>query len=146
MLFSLSMNNLLKKGMRYPASAAHPDELSFTHRVLYLLSWTVAVLACVSAIILLAIDVIPAPFSHAPLSAAPLILIGVAYLVFQGWTRPNFIDLLKALIVCTAFILWGIDQMLPAGWVAMTIGDIVITLYVFDLCWNIFDRLKEKHA
>ena len=140
------MNNLLKKGMRYPASVSHPYELSFMHRLLYLLSCIVAVLAFVSATILLIIDIIPTPLPHAPLSAAPLILIGVAYLVFQGWTRPNFIELFKAVVVCTAFILWGIDQMLPAGWLAMTVGDIVITLYVCDLGWNIFDRLKAKHA
>jgi hypothetical protein len=116
------------------------------HTLLYLVSWIIAILALISAAMLLAIDVIPTPFPHAPFSAAPLILIGVAYLGFQGWTKPNFLDLFKALIVCTAFILWGIDQMLPTGWLAITLGDIVITLYVFDLGWNIIDRLKAKHA
>ncbi len=138
------MNKLLKKRIGYPASVSHSVEIPFIHAVLYLLSWIVAVSALISAVILLAIDVIPTPFPHASLSAAPLILIGAAYLAFQGWTRPNFIDLFKALIVCTAFILWGVDQMLSAGWLAKMLGDIVITLYVIELGWNIIDRLKKK--
>lgn len=140
------MNKLLKKRIHYSASVSQSSMFSFIHTLLYLLSWIVAVFALVSAIILLAIDVFPTPFPHAPLSAIPLILIGAAYLAFQGWTRPNFIDLFKALIVCTAFILWGVDQMLSAGWLAMMLGDIVITLYVIELGWNIIDRLKKKTA
>jgi hypothetical protein len=140
------MNKLLKKEIRYQVFGPHSARFAFMHTLLYLCAWIVAILALVSAIILLAIDVIPTPFPHAPLSAAPLIMIGAAYLAFQGWTRPDFIDLFKALIVCTAFILWGIDQMLPAGWSAMMLGDIVITLYVIELGWNIIDRLKKKTA
>lgn len=145
-LFRLPMNNLLKRGIRYSTSVPQASKFSFMHTLLYLLSWVIAVFALISAAILLAIDVIPTSFPHAPLSAAPLLLIGVAYLGFQGWARPNFVDLCKALIVCTAFVLWGIDQMLPAGWLAMTLGDTVITLYVLDLSWNIIDRLKERQT
>jgi hypothetical protein len=142
----LYMNKLLKKRIYHLASVPHSSKYSFIHKLLYLLSGIVAVFALLSAMTLLTIDIIPTPFPHAPLSAAPLIMIGAAYLAFQGWTRPNFIDLCKALIVCTAFILWGVDQMLPAGWPAMMLGDIVITLYVIELGWNIIDRLKKQTA
>jgi len=66
-------------------------------------------------------------------SAAPLLFIGAAYLGFQVLLRPKPLDLFKALIISSAFILWGVDQLLPGGWVATTLGDVVITLYVLDL-------------
>ena len=81
---------------------------------------------------------------HAPISAAPLLLIGAASLAFQVLTRPKLLDLLKALIVSLAFILWGIDQMLPPGWLATTLGDVVISLYVLDLGWLMIDYLKAR--
>ncbi len=82
--------------------------------------------------------------AHAPISALPLLLIGVASLCFQVVIRPTPLDLFKACIVSAAFILWGIDQLLPTGWVATTLGDIVIILYVIDLGWMMVDRLKQQ--
>lgn len=73
---------------------------------------------------------------HVPISAAPLLLIGVASLSFQVLMRPKLLDLCRALLVSLAFILWGIDQMLPPGWQATTLGDVVIVLYVIDLAWT----------
>ncbi len=52
---------------------------------------------------------------HAPLWAAPLLLMGAASLGFEGLTRPKPLELFKALLVSLAFILWGRDQMLPPG-------------------------------
>lgn len=51
----------------------------------------------------------------------------------------------RGLIVSSAFILWGIDQLLPSGGVATTLGDVVITLYVLDLGWVMIDRLKKSN-
>jgi hypothetical protein len=68
-----------------------------------------------------------------PLSAALLILIGAAYIVLQFFLRPEFKELPKRLLLGLAFILWGIDQLLPSGRSAMTLGDTVITLFVVDL-------------
>ena len=76
-----------------------------------------------------------------PISAAPLLLIGVASLGFQALTRPRLLDLCQALLVSFAFILWGIDQMLPHGWQATTLGDVVIVLYVIDLAWIMGEAL-----
>lgn len=72
---------------------------------------------------------------HVPISAAPLLLIGVASLGFQALTRPRLLDVCRALLLSLAFVLWGIDQMLPRGWQATTLGDVVIVLYVIDLAW-----------
>lgn len=97
-----------------------------------------------ASIILLLSDVFRSPFLHAPVSAAPLLLIGSTYLGFLALLRPKPLDLFKALIVSAAFLLWGIDQLLPTGWFATTLGDVVIALYVVDLGWMIADRLKEQ--
>ena len=78
-----------------------------------------------------------------PLSAAPLLLVGAAYLGFQLFIHAKGLDVLRALIVSAAFILWGIDQLVPSGWLATTLGDVVIVLYVIDLGWMMIDRLKQ---
>lgn len=82
--------------------------------------------------------------AHAPISAMPLLLTGIASLCFQLIVRPKLLDLLKALIVSTAFIMWGLDQLLPAGRIATTLGDVVIALYVVDLGWMMLDQLKQS--
>ena len=69
-----------------------------------------------------------------------------SFLGFQVLLRPKPLDLFKALIVSSAFILRGVDQLLPVGWVATTLGDIVITLYVVDLGWMMIDRLKQRNS
>ena len=81
--------------------------------------------------------------AHAPVSALPLLLIGLASLGFQVIIRPGWLDLGKALIVSAAFLFWGIDQLLPPSWLATTLGDIVIVLYVIDLGWMMLDRLRQ---
>jgi hypothetical protein len=107
----------------------------------------VIVLAFIGGAVLLANDVpwpVLKPLAHAPVSALPLLLIGIAALSFQLVIRPNLLDLFKAFIVSAAFLLWGIDQLLPAGWLATTMGDVVIVLYVIDLGWMMIDRLKQN--
>jgi hypothetical protein len=43
------------------------------------------------------------------------------------------LERLKRMTLGMAFILWGIDQLLPAGPLATVLGDVVIVLYVLDL-------------
>ena len=137
------MNNLLNRNtLPSPSPVA---ERSFINPLLYPLTRIIVILAFVAGTVLLLCDLFLTAFPHAPLSAAPLLFIGVAYLGFQMIIRPSPLDLFKALIVSSAFILWGVDQLLPAGWFATTLGDIVITLYVVDLGWMMLDRLKQSH-
>ena len=70
---------------------------------------------------------------HAPLSAMPLLLIGSAYVGLQALLRPVGIELLKRLMLGSAFLLWGVVQLMPPSVVATDLGDLVITLYVLDL-------------
>ena len=70
---------------------------------------------------------------HAPLSALPLLLAGASYVVLQAVLRPPPMELLRRLMLGSAFLLWGIVQLMPAGTLATNLGDVVITLYVVDL-------------
>ena len=115
-------------------------------KLLSAVTWLLVTLSFLTSLLLLASDVLTTPLSHAPVSAAPLFLIGAASLAFVLLTRPKPLDLFKALIVSSAFILWGVDQLLPASWLATTLGDVVIVLYVIDLGWMIVDRLKQFRA
>ncbi len=136
------MNNWLNRDTlpsSSPAANRHPFLVN-----LYLLTRIIVILAFVTGTTLLLCDVFLTVFPHAPISAAPLLFIGVAYLSFQLIIKPTPLDLFKAFIVSTAFILWGIDQLLPSSWFATTLGDVVITLYVIDLGWMMLDRLKQS--
>ena len=135
------MNKLLNK--RIPSGNR---SLSLVHTLFHLFTWVVVVLALAAGVTLLTRDVFLIGLPHAPVSAAPLLFTGAAYLGFQVLLRPKPLALFKALIVSSAFILWGVDQLLPVGWVATTLGDIVITLYVLDLGWMMIDRLKLRNS
>lgn len=143
------MNKLLQKRLTslsfLPSHQAGDQSSPLAHKLLYFFTWIVVVLALGAGLLLLAKDLFLTMLPHAPVSAAPLLLIGAASLGFQALNRPKLLDLLKALIVSSAFILWGIDQLLPSGGVATTLGDVVITLYVLDLGWVMIDRLKQSH-
>lgn len=100
------------------------DVSSLMQGVIYTSTGLLIVLALVAGGRLLLSDLAPHGFvdlPHAPLSAAPLLLIGAASLGFQVLTRPRPPVLFKALLVSLAFILWGIDQMLPPGRLTTTI-------------------------
>jgi hypothetical protein len=138
------MKNSLEQKPIYVSTPSHNQPSSLIHKLSYIFSWGIVVLALLAGILLLTSDFFLTNWPHAPVSAAPLLLIGAAYLGFQVLTQPQPLDLFKAFIVSTAFILWGIDQLLPTGWSAMTLGDVVIVLYVIDLGWMMIDRLKQK--
>ena len=70
---------------------------------------------------------------HAPLSALPLLLAGASYVILQAVLRPSPMELLRRLMLGSAFLLWGIVQLMPSGTLATDLGDVVITLYVIDL-------------
>jgi|HubBroStandDraft_1064217.scaffolds.fasta_scaffold00535_22 hypothetical protein len=80
---------------------------------------------------------------HAPLSAMPLLLAGGSYIALQGLLRPPPIELVKRLLLGSAFLLWGIVQLMPPSVIATDLGDLVIALYVLDLGIIIQAELRE---
>ena len=112
-------------------------------RVIYIF----LILSLLGCAVLLLFDFFPALLPllrHGPVSALPLLLIGTTYIGLQVILRPAPLELLKRVMLASAFILWGIDQLLPIGPIATTLGDIVIVLYIIDLALMIRDALSAR--
>lgn len=92
-----------------------------------------------AGILLLANQFVPAEI-HGWLSALPLLLGGAGFAVLQLRIRPPRTTLWRRLLLAAAFLGWGIDQLLPAGRVALFLGDAVIAAYVLDLFWMANDQ------
>lgn len=116
-------------------------------RFFFLLTSLVIVLAFGGSVMLLLSDTMQPLLqllAHAPLSALPLLFVGLASLCFQIVVRPKLLDLFRAFIVSSAFLLWGTYQLLSAGSAATTLGDVVIVLFVIDLGSMMAGRLKKQ--
>ena len=109
-------------------------------------SIVLAVAAVVSGALLLVLDGVssfPSDRFHAAASSVPLILIGLSWLCLHPGTGVHPIQFLKRLIAAVAFVLWGASQMLPPGWLATTVGDVVIALFVLDMALIVRGELTE---
>ena len=107
------------------------------------------ILAIACAVILLIVDSPLAKYLSIPVSrslaeAAPLLLVGIAFLGWLAISRPATLDFIKQALIAAAFILWGIDLLLPSGPLATFIGAVVISIYVGDLAWLMEGNLREK--
>jgi hypothetical protein len=114
----------------------------------------ICILSCITAVMLLVVD---SPLvdserhlNHAIFEAAPLLLVGAAFLIWLFIERPSPLEWIKQAILGLAFVLWGVDMlMLPGTW-ATFVGAIVIAIYVLDLAWiiegRIRQRTREKHT
>jgi hypothetical protein len=70
--------------------------------------------------------------------------VGIACLAWLAIDRPAITDLIPQALIATAFILWGIDLLMPAGPWATFFGAVVIAIYVFDLAWLMERSLRKK--
>ena len=126
-----------------------PPPLNHPKRSLFsLLLYSLLIISLLCCIILLLFDFFPQLLpliTHSSISALPLLLIGVAYLCLQARLRPPPLELVKRAMLASAFILWGVDQLLPAGAAATTLGDVVIVLYIIDLALMMRDTLNTSH-
>lgn len=92
--------------------------------------------ALLSSLLLLVQDVEPlltGSVRHAWLAAGALLLAGIACLGLASAVSAHTKDLFMRLSLGAAFILWGIQQLLPEGGLSRTLGDIVIVLFIVDL-------------
>jgi hypothetical protein len=97
----------------------------------------------VAAAVLLVGNQFVSPGVHGWLSSLPLLLGGAAFALLQFRLRPPRATLLKRLLLAAAFIGWGVDELLPAGRIALFLGDAVIAAYVLDLFWMAGDQQSE---
>jgi hypothetical protein len=100
----------------------------------------------IAAAVLLVGNQFVSPAVHGWLSALPLLLGGSAFAFLQLSLRPPRVTLLKRLLLAAAFIGWGVDELLPAGRVALFLGDAVIAAYVVDLFWMATDQRGEANG
>jgi hypothetical protein len=73
------------------------------------------------------------PKAHDVLAAVPLSLIAVAYLLYQGIRRPAPKELVKAILLAAAFLLWAANQLWPELPQATLFNDLAIALFVLDV-------------
>jgi hypothetical protein len=77
---------------------------------------------------------------HGYLSSLPLGMAGIGYAILQLLRRPPLGTMLKRLLLAATFVLWAVEQLLPAGKIATFIGDVVIAAYILDLYWLIQEQ------
>lgn len=143
------------------SSMKRPGERSAFEELLRWLTRSLAILAVLSSVALLCVGVTPMLSSlpgaiatlasrcwslskNVPLSALPLLLAGISYLVLQVIVRPRPLELLKRVMLAAAFLLWGFVQLMPAGNLASELGNLVIALYVIDLGLIIWTDLEKN--
>jgi hypothetical protein len=113
-------------------------------RLTRLVAVVLVLLAVLSGLLLLAKDAGITALRTLPsseVSAAPLLLVGVAFLIAQLIIRPNLADLLKNILLAATFLLWGAVQLMPLNALSARLGNLVIALYVVDLAWAIVAKL-----
>jgi hypothetical protein len=112
--------------------------LASMNRFLRVLTITLVVLALAFSGVLLirdaGIGAIRSP-ARGTISAASLLLVGIAFLIVQPIMRLRPKEFLKNLLLATSFILWGVVQLMPQNVLAMRLGGLVVTLYVLELAW-----------
>jgi hypothetical protein len=81
---------------------------------------------------------------EAVISAAPLLLVGIAFLILQPIIRPRFSELLKNALLAATFLLWGAVQLMPQDALSKRLSNAVIALYVLDLAWVILAMRISK--
>jgi hypothetical protein len=70
---------------------------------------------------------------HSWVAASALLLAGMACFGLASAVRACARDVIMRLSLGSAFVLWGIQQLLHESGVSVLLGDIVIVLFVVDL-------------
>jgi hypothetical protein len=86
--------------------------------------------------VLFAWDAVPGFFpahAHDALGAFPLAMIAIAYLAYQAAHRPPARELVKAILLAVAFLLWAANQLWPNFSLATLFNDLAIGLFVLDV-------------
>jgi hypothetical protein len=89
-----------------------------------------------SVLVLSVWDALPGIFptrAHTVLGALPLALIALAYLAYQTIRRPSVQELIKAILLSIAFLLWAANQFWPDKPYATLLNDMAIWLFVLDV-------------
>ncbi len=108
------------------------SRISRAHRTLPVI---LALLTLIGTAVLCLHDLNPHLFStktHSLLECVTLVLIAVAYLVYQSAHRPPWKEWVKAGMLVIAFLLWAGSQIAPVKQ-ALIMNDVSIVLFVLDI-------------
>jgi hypothetical protein len=76
-------------------------------------------------------------------SAIPLMLVGIAFALLQFGVSRTRIQIVLGLSVSAAFVFWGVEQFVSSQFVASSIDDFVVFLFVLDLSLVIYQHLRS---
>ena len=100
------------------------------------LSATLGIVTLVDVAVLFVWDAFPQWFparSHDFLASLSLVLIAVAYLLYQAAHRPPAKEFAKAVMLAVAFLFWAANQLWPNLPQATLFNDVAIALFVLDV-------------
>jgi len=95
---------------------------------------------------LAAVDLLPGipPRAHGIVSALPLVLIALSFLVYQAHSRPTLAQLAKASLLCVAFLLWALFQLFPAVPHSALLNDAAIVLLSLDVALIVWSPTEAR--
>lgn len=117
------------------------------YKTLRLLSILLFLAALVSIPVMLLSDAIrhyKFTSTHQHVAAIPLVLIGLSYISLQLSARRTRAEMAKGLLLGIAFVLWGIEQLLPQTPLVTVIDSVVVTIFVIDLSLIIAEHLLRR--
>jgi len=127
---------------------ARKTTLSMLKNAIRWISYILLILALAASLALLIGGTKPGLLPMIPasvISAAPLLLVGLSFLILQPIIRPRFLEFIKNALLAGTFLLWGIVQLMPQNATAIRLSNVVIVLYVLDLSWSILAlNLSQK--
>jgi hypothetical protein len=83
---------------------------------------------------------------HSRLGACALVLIGAACESFQFTSPQARRERVKGMLLGAAFVLWGIEQLLPSSRWTTAMDTVVVAIFVVDLGMNIFCGLDGRRS
>jgi hypothetical protein len=81
---------------------------------------------------------------HQQAGALSFILIGASFIGLQLGSGRRWNEMLKEILLGTAFVLWGSEQFLPTSPLVTALDSLVVLIFVCDLSLIIISRLKRK--
>jgi hypothetical protein len=95
--------------------------------------------------LLLLVNTLFSPIFGSPWSARfwaiPLVLMSLITLLFLFVYRSSWQTFFNTLFISIAFLLWGIDRLLPSGGLTLRLNDVVIVCFVLMATTTIISRL-----
>jgi hypothetical protein len=104
------------------------------------------IVTLVSVAVLLLSDSLPGlfpPGAHDYLAAFPLAMIACACLTYEAIRHPARSEVVKAILLASAFLFWSANQFWPTLRQATLFNDIAIGLFVFDVFLAMTSRPVE---